>query len=76
MKELLSTNNNFLTKANTGRRLSADIQGSIGQNSGHLALMFLFSRQKRLRLKRQKLTLSEVLTINPLSNMCGGRIIE
>ena len=54
MKELVSTNNNFLTKANTGRRLSADIQGSIGQNSGHLALMFLFSRQKRSRLKRQK----------------------
>jgi len=52
MTELLSANNNFLTKPGTERRLSADIQGSIGQNSGNLALMFLLSRKKRTRSMR------------------------
>ena len=72
MKELLSTNNNFLTKPNTGRRLSADIQGSIGQNSGNLALMFLLSRQKRARFTRRKCSRYQRFSQSILYPMCVG----
>ena len=72
MTEVLSANNNFLTKPNTGRRLSADIQGSIGQNSGNLALMFLLSRKKRTRSMRQECSRYQRFSQSILYPMCLG----
>ena len=77
MKERLSIKNEFLTKPNTERRLSADIQGSIGSEFRKPRAYVPLIASETLTLNASEvLTLSEVLTINPLSNMCRGGIIE
>ena len=77
MTELFSTKNDFLTKPNTERRLSADIQGSIGSDFRKPRAYVPLIASETLTLNASDvLTLSEVLTINPLSNMCRGGIIE
>ena len=71
MKERLSIKNEFLTKPNTERRLSADIQGSIGQKPETSRFYVPLIASETLTLNASEvLTPSEDLTINPLSNVC------